>query len=367
MSRILRRPMFRGGRVNSYGTGIASGLADGGRVGYQSAGFVTGQQIIDANRNNPFLRNNPINLKSRFIPGQGTGGLDNLIRATMFDTERFPLVGRESGLADTASLTEFYEAQGDDDGTEGLIASLDTTTLPKINTKAEASEGSIPTEEKKEDDPKIEDPDGKKTLEVKTPKVNEIDEAEVTMTDLEKALGLDDAKREYASDALAAASKAFFEGRGFEAISDAAQVKSKAPEIKRLAALEEFKAKKQKELFDAKERQKRFAPGNVQKTVDYLTAKGISEDEAIKIATKQSPTFAAELSKHTTGNVILPDGFKLAAEIFYGSEYKGNQLTDGDMIIGEKVELENGVYTDKDNKLLFEVEDKKVVRKNSYK
>ena len=30
MSRILRRPMFRGGRVDSYGTGIASGLADGG-------------------------------------------------------------------------------------------------------------------------------------------------------------------------------------------------------------------------------------------------------------------------------------------------------------------------------------------------
>ena len=35
MSRILRRPMFRGGRVSSYGTGIASGLADGGRVGYE--------------------------------------------------------------------------------------------------------------------------------------------------------------------------------------------------------------------------------------------------------------------------------------------------------------------------------------------
>ena len=30
MSRTLRRPMFRGGRVSSYGTGIASGLADGG-------------------------------------------------------------------------------------------------------------------------------------------------------------------------------------------------------------------------------------------------------------------------------------------------------------------------------------------------
>ena len=40
MSRILRRPMFRGGRVSSYGTGIASGLADGGRVGYKDAGIV---------------------------------------------------------------------------------------------------------------------------------------------------------------------------------------------------------------------------------------------------------------------------------------------------------------------------------------
>ena len=30
MSRILRRPMFRGGPVSSYGTGITSGLANGG-------------------------------------------------------------------------------------------------------------------------------------------------------------------------------------------------------------------------------------------------------------------------------------------------------------------------------------------------
>jgi len=40
MSRILRRPMFRGGRVDSYGTGIASGLADGGRVGYANGDIV---------------------------------------------------------------------------------------------------------------------------------------------------------------------------------------------------------------------------------------------------------------------------------------------------------------------------------------
>ena len=38
MSRILRRPMFRGGRVDSRGTGITSGLAGGGRVGFQNGG-----------------------------------------------------------------------------------------------------------------------------------------------------------------------------------------------------------------------------------------------------------------------------------------------------------------------------------------
>jgi len=42
MSRILRRPMFRGGRVDSRGTGITSGLsyAKGGRVGYEPGGSV---------------------------------------------------------------------------------------------------------------------------------------------------------------------------------------------------------------------------------------------------------------------------------------------------------------------------------------
>ena len=39
MSKILRRPMFRGGKViDSRGTGITSGLMDGGRVGYKTGG-----------------------------------------------------------------------------------------------------------------------------------------------------------------------------------------------------------------------------------------------------------------------------------------------------------------------------------------
>ena len=47
MSNILRRPMFRGGPVSSYGTGIASGLCyeDGGRVGYEEGGSTSKDDV----------------------------------------------------------------------------------------------------------------------------------------------------------------------------------------------------------------------------------------------------------------------------------------------------------------------------------
>ena len=39
MSRVLRRPMFRGGKVDSYNTGIASGLGDKKRIGLRAGGL----------------------------------------------------------------------------------------------------------------------------------------------------------------------------------------------------------------------------------------------------------------------------------------------------------------------------------------
>ena len=92
MSRILRRPMFRGGPISSYGTGIASGLGynTGGRVGYSNGGGIitlqdilkqggapmTGQQILDfAQKNKLNLGPNfNINPSSKFIPEQVTVG-----------------------------------------------------------------------------------------------------------------------------------------------------------------------------------------------------------------------------------------------------------------------------------------------------
>ena len=48
MSRILRRPMFRGGRVSSYGTGIAAPLVPGYRGGGQiGGGIIYGKPMAD--------------------------------------------------------------------------------------------------------------------------------------------------------------------------------------------------------------------------------------------------------------------------------------------------------------------------------
>ena len=68
MSRILRRPMFRGGPVDSRGTGITSGLmddtgyADGGRVG-----FKVGGGLFSSGPYNPYGSYNPFSPISELV------------------------------------------------------------------------------------------------------------------------------------------------------------------------------------------------------------------------------------------------------------------------------------------------------------
>ena len=139
------------------------------------------------------------------------------------------------------------------------------------------------------------------------------DEPEVTMTDLEKALGLDRARQEYAADALAAASKAFFEGKGFGAIADAAAVKSKAPDIKRLAAIEEFKMKGAKDIAKLRAKNKTYAPGNAQKNYEFFVSQGIPKDEALNLSMKLARNFdAAFLDLKKQGTVTSKDFDSLA-------------------------------------------------------
>jgi len=62
MSKILRRPMFRGGPVDSRGTGITSGLMDGGRVGYNQGKLVLGGDLYGKEDYTKFIKNYANNL-----------------------------------------------------------------------------------------------------------------------------------------------------------------------------------------------------------------------------------------------------------------------------------------------------------------
>ena len=355
MSKILRRPMFRGGPVDSYGTGIATGLASGGRVGFDNGGAaitrrararIRGPQDFPLNTSLGSVFNadlgSPIKTRSRI-----RGPRDFLKGSSIEDAEG--LLASNAAMNDATLNVPTYDFEQEDE----LVNVGDVELgLPKS---------------------KVEDLTTEKVVE----KVDiKDDEPEVTMTDLEKALGLDKARRRDLGDMLGRASAAFLgAGDVREGLAEfmAAETKagpSRTERIKSIAGLEEFKARKQQELFDKKAKRdaemKAGTKGSVQKTVDFLVSQGMDKDEAIRRATKQAGTFAEALGKNSVGGTILSQGFALAAEEFYGNDYKGD-VTAVEVIEADKsTNLPDGIYSDKDNKLIFEVKDKKVVFDRSY-
>ena len=272
MSRILRRPMFRGGPVDSRGTGITSGLMDKPKRGLvNEPGGYSGELITRKARArfrgprdfgitnvNPFF-NPTMNIGTRRKP--------KFVDTPLY--EEFPQVSQFPLTADAGTIM-----------TDASVVDTDTGGIEDLKTTASVEEG-LPTS-------KVED----LTTETEVEKVDiKDDEPEVTMTDLEKALGLDRARQEYAADALAAASKAFFEGKGFGAIADAAAVKSKAPDIKRLAAIEEFKMKGAKDIAKLRAKNKTYAPGNAQKNYEFFLSQGVDKDQALNLAMGKARNF----------------------------------------------------------------------------
>jgi len=196
MSRILRRPMFRGGQViDSRGTGITSGLMDGGRVGYQNAGFVTGGQLMAAANSFPELnmfKNIKLNPKSKFVVGQGNtingfdvdkvasfiGGEGDLAFAST-DSFSYPMGTDTTQLGETTEKPDNLIASKDTDklkiGKTNEVDIMDDTTMtgttetekftsPTMKIKEKEFSGEIDTTptiitDEKDEEPKIEDPD----------------------------------------------------------------------------------------------------------------------------------------------------------------------------------------------------------------
>ena len=350
MSRILRRPMFRGGRVDSRGTGITTGLMNGGRVNYKNAGFVSGADLMAAAQSFPQLnmyKSMNFNPKSKFVLGQD----EDIDRIASFTGE-----GSSPGFQDLAfsnqfrvtperetETTEFEKVVSKDNPPivkkEGIVSEMDDTTFSAF-TKKPAVEEEPSTEPK---------------ATITTPKVNEPD-TEVTMTDLERALGLDDARKEYVGDALAAASKAFFEGKGFGAISDAAAVKSKAPDIKRLAGLETFKADRAQKLYETKLKaqaaQKAGTKGNLQKDIEYLgTLSGADRIAALGKLGYKAPSLSAAI-KEMKMEGQSPDSSTIEslAALYIGPDFKG-------VISGDDKPTKNGKDISADGTTLLIIEE----------
>jgi hypothetical protein len=80
MSKILRRPMFRGGPVDSRGTGITSGLMDGGRVGYKTGDIVLGSDLYKPADFSKFMIQN-------FPEGRKTEGYSPAFLNQVFDKD----------------------------------------------------------------------------------------------------------------------------------------------------------------------------------------------------------------------------------------------------------------------------------------
>jgi hypothetical protein len=232
--------------------------------------------------------------------------------------------------------------------------------MPAANVIASADEGFIPQSLKDKSTADVEigleetnlNPDEFKIKETEKVDIKD-DEPEVTMTDLEKALGLDRARQEYAADALAAASKAFFEGRGFEAIADAAQVKSKAPDIKRLAGLEEFKADRAEKLFDKKQKalreQKEGTKGAFQKKLETITSqKEGTQGHIIALAEqKLQPTIQGQIAALTSKNFVRPSPAEIKGLMiaYYPQSYSvGNVVGAEEEMAGKKA----GTYITED-------------------
>ena len=224
MSRILRRPMFRGGPVDSRGTGITANLGynNGGRVGYSNGGGIvtiqdilsqtgapmTGQQILDyaASKQMDLGPNFKINKYSKYIPDE----VDVTVGEDIV-SKPFGEIIREKGF-------QTYEDEKSNLGgkdTQGTIEALD-----KVQVKTDATgkvvkddlgnpiyignQGEVKEKLKKTD--KIID---LSNTEGTGGNGNEEESTELTVKDYIKMLGGDKARRRDTSDLLAKASAAF--------------------------------------------------------------------------------------------------------------------------------------------------------------
>ena len=365
MSRILRRPMFRGGPVDSRGSGITANLGynNGGRVGYnrgmlvqppgasglfniqdvlkQTGAPMTGQQIFDyAAEKGMNLGNRNLNLKSKYIPEtvEVESGEDIIERP-------FSEILMSEGFQTYKDPNEDYLGKGD---TQGEIGDIDLGEGRTFSENFGTTEQVKKNLEKKIDDTtKIEevsfsaDADG----DVTTVDENDLDSL---IDRYYKQLGGDKAARRYGEDVLSTVSASLLEGKGFKgALADAVKVRSDAPKIKQAAAMLGIKGEQAQKLYETK--LKNVKGPFTQKVEEIMQSRNVDRDRATRMALGESGTLGEAFVsyKNKTGMPPTPTDFDAIAEGFTlgalpedFSTSTGTFYIPGEMVI---VEMEEGV------------------------
>ena len=373
MSRILRRPMFRGGPVDSRGTGITSGLMDGGRVGYnrgmlvqppsasglfsiqdilkQTGAPMTGQQIFDyAAEKGMNLGNRNLNLKSKYIPETVEVGVGEDIIEKPFSE-----IIREKGFQTYQDPNEDYLGKDDTQGEIGDIDLGEGRTFSKdFGTTEEVAKN---LEKKIDDTTKVEevsfsaDADG----DVTTVDENDLDSL---IDRYYKQLGGDKAARRYGEDVLGTISSSLLEGKGFKgALADATKVKSDAPKIKQAAAMLGIKGEQAQELYETK--LKNTSGMFTKKVEEIMKTENVTRSQAVKMALGSPGTLGESFIEFTRKSGMRP------SEIEFDAIAEG--YTKGALPADYKTSKPTGTYYIPGEMLVVEVVAGEVKSRKSYK
>ena len=373
MSRILRRPMFRGGPVDSRGSGITSGLMDGGRVGYnrgmlvqppsasglfsiqdilkQTGAPMTGQQIFDyAAEKGMNLGNRNLNLKSKYIPETVEVGVGEDIIEKPFSE-----IIREKGFQTYQDPNEDYLGKDDTQGEIGDIDLGEGRTFSKdFGTTEEVAKN---LEKKIDDTTKVEevsfsaDADG----DVTTVDENDLDSL---IDRYYKQLGGDKAARRYGEDVLGTISSSLLEGKGFKgALADATKVKSDAPKIKQAAAMLGIKGEQAQKLYETK--LKNTSGMFTKKVEEIMKTENVTRSQAVKMALGSPGTLGESFIEFTRKSGMRP------SEIEFDAIAEG--YTKGALPADYKTSKPTGTYYIPGEMLVVEVVAGEVKSRKSYK
>ena len=350
MSRTLRRPMFRGGRVSSYGTGIASGLADGGMpnrrglvtgpggyAGWEDRGTGyggTGSMILGSDLMN-FVQQNPkygslqfantLNPRQYYNKPSGTyeigrGGpkIENTPEflklwqnymdpeTTLIDPDKIDV---ETGL----KIDETGSVTGDAiSGSEGDVS----TTIKESAEVAEEEPGKIKNIPGLDDDPTV---------------VEESDLASM-VSRYEDLLGGKKAKGKDISDMLLrfAGSEGDTTMEKFQKFAaKEADIPSRTEKIKQAASMLGIKYEQAKDIAAITALGKRFSPGITEKTAKYIKSlpKGSAEHATALAQIKWPSTLDRKITEaQMTGEVTLDDVNVWSG--VYIDDYKGKLTED---------------------------------------